>query len=114
MALIHQTDHHELYIQVRQCLVEYEVIFFASSDNAAQRTLASMFGPFNLIRPIDRGRVSRNFYSGAADKPTKIECCTVDDVSPASTLATVLRAQVVPDKGGHALGEYDGRLSRLV
>ena len=99
---------HELYIQLRECLVEYEVIFFRDQaiTPAQQHALASMFGPLQshpAYQTVD-GFPEISILESTADKPTKIECWHSDmTFRQHPPLATVLRAQVVPDKGGDTL-----------
>ena len=99
---------HELYIQLRECLVEYEVIFFRdqSITPAQQHALASMFGPLQSHPAYQtvEGFPEISILESTADKPTKIECWHSDmTFRQHPPLATVLRAQVVPDKGGDTL-----------
>ena len=99
---------HELYIQLRQCLVEYEVIFFRDQaiTPAQQHALASMFGPLQSHPAYQtvEGFPEISILESTADKPTKIECWHSDmTFRQHPPLATVLRAQVVPDKGGDTL-----------
>ena len=99
---------HELYIQLRECLVEYEVIFFRDQaiTPAQQYALASMFGPLQSHPAYQtvEGFPEISILESTADKPTKIECWHSDmTFRQHPPLATVLRAQVVPDKGGDTL-----------
>ena len=99
---------HELYIQLRKCLVEYEVIFFRDQaiTPAQQYALASMFGPLQSHPAYQtvEGFPEISILESTADKPTKIECWHSDmTFRQHPPLATVLRAQVVPDKGGDTL-----------
>ena len=99
---------HELYIQLRECLVEYEVIFFRDQaiTPAQQHALASMFGPLQSHPAYQtvEGFPEISILESTADKPTKIECWHSDmTFRQHPPLATVLRAQVVPDKGGDTL-----------
>ncbi len=99
---------HELYIQLRECLVEYEVIFFRDQaiTPAQQHALASMFGPLQSHPAYQtvEGFPQISILESTADKPTKIECWHSDmTFRQHPPLATVLRAQVVPDKGGDTL-----------
>ena len=99
---------HELYIQLRECLVEYEVIFFRDQaiTSAQQYALASMFGPLQSHPAYQtvEGFPEISILESTADKPTKIECWHSDmTFRQHPPLATVLRAQVVPDKGGDTL-----------
>ena len=99
---------HELYIQLRECLVEYEVIFFRDQEitPAQQHALASMFGPLQSHPAYQtvEGFPEISILESTADKPTKIECWHSDmTFRQHPPLATVLRAQVVPDKGGDTL-----------
>ena len=99
---------HDLYIQLRQCLVEYEVIFFRDQaiTPAQQHALASMFGPLQSHPAYQtvEGFPEISILESTADKPTKIECWHSDmTFRQHPPLATVLRAQVVPDKGGDTL-----------
>ncbi len=112
-AEIHSIDltkpiTHELYIQLRECLVEYEVIFFRDQaiTPAQQYALASMFGPLQSHPAYQtvEGFPEISILESTADKPTKIECWHSDmTFRQHPPLATVLRAQVVPDKGGDTL-----------
>ena len=69
---------HELYIQLRECLVEYEVIFFRDQaiTPAQQHALASMFGPLQSHPAYQtvEGFPEISILESTADKPTKIEC----------------------------------------
>jgi taurine dioxygenase len=99
---------HELYIQLRECLVEYEVIFFRDQaiTPAQQHALASMFGPLQSHPAYQtvEGFPEISILESTADKPTKIEYWHSDmTFRQHPPLATVLRAQVVPDKGGDTL-----------
>ena len=99
---------HELYIELRECLVEYEVIFFRDQaiTPAQQHALASMFGPLQSHPAYQtvEGFPEISILESTADKPTKIECWHSDmTFRQHPPLATVLRAQVVPDKGGDTL-----------
>ena len=99
---------HELYIQLRECLVEYEVIFFRDQaiTPTQQHALASMFGPLQSHPAYQtvEGFPEISILESTADKPTKIECWHSDmTFRQHPPLATVLRAQVVPDKGGDTL-----------
>ena len=99
---------HELYMQLRECLVEYEVIFFRDQaiTPAQQHALASMFGPLQSHPAYQtvEGFPEISILESTADKPTKIECWHSDmTFRQHPPLATVLRAQVVPDKGGDTL-----------
>ena len=99
---------HELYIQLRECLVEYEVIFFRDQaiTPAQQYALASIFGPLQSHPAYQtvEGFPEISILESTADKPTKIECWHSDmTFRQHPPLATVLRAQVVPDKGGDTL-----------
>jgi taurine dioxygenase len=99
---------HELYIQLRECLVECEVIFFRDQaiTPAQQHALASMFGPLQSHPAYQtvEGFPEISILESTADKPTKIECWHSDmTFRQHPPLATVLRAQVVPDKGGDTL-----------
>ena len=99
---------HALYIQLRECLVEYEVIFFRDQaiTPAQQYALASMFGPLQSHPAYQtvEGFPEISILESTADKPTKIECWHSDmTFRQHPPLATVLRAQVVPDKGGDTL-----------
>lgn len=99
---------HELYIQLRECLVEYEVIFFRDQaiTPAQQYALASMFGPLQSHPAYQtvEGFPEISILESTADKPTKIECWHSDmTFRQHPPLATVLRAQIVPDKGGDTL-----------
>ena len=99
---------HELYIQLRECLVEYEVIFFRDQaiTPAQQHALASMFGPLQSHPAYQtvEGFPEISILESTADKPTKIECWHSDmTFRQHPPLATVLRAQIVPDKGGDTL-----------
>ena len=112
-AEIHGIDltkpiNHELYIHLRECLVEYEVIFFRDQGitPAQQHALASMFGPLQSHPAYQtvEGFPEISILESTADKPTKIECWHSDmTFRQHPPLATVLRAQVVPDKGGDTL-----------
>lgn len=99
---------HQLYIQLRECLVEYEVIFFRDQaiTPAQQHAFASMFGPLQSHPAYQtvEGFPEISILESTADKPTKIECWHSDmTFRQHPPLATVLRAQVVPDKGGDTL-----------
>ena len=99
---------NELYIQLRECLVEYEVIFFRDQaiTPAQQYALASMFGPLQSHPAYQtvEGFPEISILESTADKPTKIECWHSDmTFRQHPPLATVLRAQIVPDKGGDTL-----------
>ena len=99
---------HELYILLRECLVEYEVIFFRDQaiTPAQQYALASMFGPLQSHPAYQtvEGFPEISILESTADKPTKIECWHSDmTFRQHPPLATVLRAQIVPDKGGDTL-----------
>ena len=99
---------HELYIQLRERLVEDEVIFFRDQaiTPAQQYALASMFGPLQSHPAYQtvEGFPEISILESTADKPTKIECWHSDmTFRQHPPLATVLRAQVVPDKGGDTL-----------
>ena len=99
---------HELYLQLRGCLVEHEVIFFRDQaiTPAQQHALASMFGPLQSHPAYQtvEGFPEISILESTADKPTKIECWHSDmTFRQHPPLATVLRAQIVPDKGGDTI-----------
>ena len=99
---------HELYLQLRGYLVEHEVIFFRDQaiTPAQQHALASMFGPLQSHPAYQtvEGFPEISILESTADKPTKIECWHSDmTFRQHPPLATVLMAQIVPDKAGDTI-----------
>ena len=94
--------------RIRKLLNEYEVIFFRDQDisPAQQKTLASSFGPLQTHPAYDtvEGFPEITILQSTPDKPTLIETWHSDmTFREHPPLGTVLRAEIVPPKGGDTL-----------
>lgn len=98
----------EDYKQIRNFLVEHEVIFFRNQDvsPAQQKSLADSFGPLQTHPAYDtvEGYPEITILESTAEKPSKIEAWHSDmTFRPHPPLASILRSKVVPASGGDTL-----------
>ncbi len=94
--------------EIRRLLVEHEVIFFRDQpiDPARQRDLALTFGPLQTHPAYDtvENLPEVTILESTAEKPTKIEAWHSDmTFREHPPMGTVLRAVVVPPRGGDTL-----------
>lgn len=93
------------YQQIRQALVEYEVIFFRDQDiePADQKALARLFGPLQThpAYATVEGFPEITILESTPDEPTKIEKWHTDMTFRAHPpMGTMLRSRIVPERGG--------------
>jgi taurine dioxygenase len=97
-----------LYRDIRQALVEYQVLFFRNQliEAAHQKALADCFGPLQT-HPAYRtvaGFPEITILESTAETPTKIEKWHTDmTFRPHPPMGTMLRSQITPEKGGDTL-----------
>ena len=94
--------------RLRELLNEYEVIFFRDQDisPAAQKALALSFGPLQTHPAYDtvEGFPELTILESTPEKPTRIEAWHSDmTFRQHPPMGTVLRAVVIPPKGGDTL-----------
>lgn len=95
----------ETYQQIRQALVEYEVIFFRDQaiDPAHQKGLASLFGPLQTHPAYNtvEGYPEITILESTRDKPTRIEKWHTDmTFRQHPPMGTLLLSRIVPERGG--------------
>ena len=93
---------------IRNLLLEYEVIFFRDQDICPRRhrELALSFGPLQTHPAYNtvEGFPEITILESTADKPTKIEAWHTDmTFRQHPPMGTVLKAVIVPEKGGDTL-----------
>lgn len=93
------------YRQIRQALVEYEVLFFREQDiePAHQKALAEMFGPLQThpAYATVEGLPEVTILESTADKPTMIEKWHTDmTFRHHPPMGTLLRSRIIPERGG--------------
>jgi taurine dioxygenase len=98
----------ELIREIRQLLVEYEVIFLRDQDisPARQKALALSFGPLQTHPAYNtvEGFPEITILESTPEKPTRIEAWHSDmTFREHPPMGTVLKAVIVPDKGGDTL-----------
>ncbi len=98
----------ELIREIRQSLVEYEVIFLRDQDisPARQKALALSFGPLQTHPAYNtiEGFPEITILESTAEKPTRIEAWHSDmTFREHPPMGTVLKAVIVPGKGGDTL-----------
>ena len=98
----------EDFMRIRKLLNEYEVIFFREQNimPERQRALALSFGPLQTHPAYDTvaGYPEITILESSAEKPTKIEAWHADmTFREHPPMATILKAVVVPPKGGDTL-----------
>ena len=96
------------YREIREVLVEYEVIFFRNQDitPAQQKALADSFGPLQTHPAYGtvEGFPEIAILESTPDKPTKIEMWHSDmTFRPHPPMGTILRSRIIPEKGGDTL-----------
>jgi taurine dioxygenase len=96
------------YKQIREFLVEYEVIFFRNQDisPAQQKALADLFGPLQTHPAYDtvEGFPEITILESTAEEPTKIEAWHSDmTFRQHPPLGSVLRSKIIPARGGDTL-----------
>lgn len=94
--------------EIRRLLLEHEVIFFRDQDisPARQKALAESLGPLQTHPAYDtvEGFPEITILESTAAKPSKIEAWHSDMTFRAHPpMATVLRALIVPSRGGDTL-----------
>lgn len=95
-------------VEIRRLLVEHEVLFFRDQDvtPAQQKALALSFGPLQThpAYAVVEGLPEVTILESTAENPTKIEAWHADMTFRSHPpMATVLRAVVVPARGGDTL-----------
>ena len=98
----------ESYRQIREALVEYEVIFFREQriESAHQKALAELFGPLQTHPAYDTvsGFPEVTILESTAENPTKIEKWHTDMTFRAHPpMGTMLRSRIIPERGGDTL-----------
>lgn len=113
-----QTLTSEQFAQLRELLVEHEVIFFRDQDitPAQHKALAESFGPLQRhpAYATVEGFDEITILESTPEKPTKIEVWHSDmTFREHPPMGTVLRSVIVPPRGGDTLWSsmttaYDG------
>lgn len=113
-----QTLTREQFAQLRELLVEHEVIFFRDQDitHAQHKALAESFGPLQRhpAYATVEGFDEITILESTPEKPTKIEVWHSDmTFREHPPMGTVLRSVIVPPRGGDTLWSsmttaYDG------
>ena len=103
-----QTVTDAQYLEIRELLVEYGVIFFRDQDisPAQQKALAASFGPLQTHPAYGtvEGFPEITILESTAEKPTKIEMWHTDmTFREHPPLGTILRSKIIPKKGGDTL-----------
>jgi taurine dioxygenase len=98
----------DTYRWIRELLIEHEVLFFRNQaiSPADQRELALSFGPLQTHPAYDTvdGFPEIAILESTPQRPSKIEAWHSDlTFRQHPPIATVLRARVVPEKGGDTL-----------
>jgi taurine dioxygenase len=96
------------FLRIRKLLNEYEVIFFRDQDisPARQKALAASFGPLQThpAYATVEGFPEITILESTAENPTKLESWHSDmTFRKHPPLGTVLRAIIIPPKGGDTL-----------
>jgi taurine dioxygenase len=93
------------YRQIRQALIEYEVLFFRDQDieSAHQKALAELFGPLQThpAYATVAGLPEVTILESTPDKPTMIEKWHTDmTFRQHPPMGTLLRSRIIPERGG--------------
>ena len=109
--------------QLQQLLVEHQVIFFRDQDitPAQHKALAQWFGPLQSHPAYDTlaDYPEITILESTAEKPSKIEQWHTDmTFRKQPPLGTILRARIVPERGGDTLwaslgAAYDGLSDKM-
>ncbi len=103
-----QPIDEDLYREIRQALVEYQVLFFRNQaiEPAHQKALADCFGPLQTHPAYGtvEGFSEITILESTADAPTKIEKWHTDMTFRAHPpMGTMLRSRIIPERGGDTL-----------
>ncbi len=105
---LRQPIDEDLYREIRQALVEYQVLFFRDQviEPAHQKALADCFGPLQTHPAYDtvEGFPEITILESTAAAPTKIEKWHTDmTFRPHPPMGTMLRSRIIPERGGDTL-----------
>ena len=114
---------NSIYADIRQLLVEHEVIFFRDQDISLSqhKALAESFGPLQTHPAYGtiEGFPEITILESTPEKPTMIECWHSDmTFKKHPPMGTILRSRIIPPKGGDTLwssmtAAYDGLSSGM-
>ena len=114
---------NSIYADIRQLLVEHEVIFFRDQDISLSqhKALAESFGPLQTHPAYGtiEGFPEITILESTPEKPTMIECWHSDmTFKKHPPMGTILRSRIIPPKGGDTLWSsmtvaYDGLSSGM-
>jgi len=117
------SDLNSIYADIRQLLVEHEVIFFRDQDISLSqhKALAESFGPLQTHPAYGtiEGFPEITILESTPEKPTMIECWHSDmTFKKHPPMGTILRSRIIPPKGGDTLwssmtAAYDGLSSGM-
>ncbi len=105
---LRETLSDEQFSDLRQALVEHQVLFFRNQpiEPAHQQALAELFGPLQThpAYATVEGHPAVTILESTPEKPTLIEKWHTDmTFRPHPPMGTMLRSRIVPSQGGDTL-----------